>query len=366
MYIAEVASAKRKGLFGNCNQLFITFGVFVSYVLGIQFRPGVKVSFYVVALVGAGLLAVFEVLMLLTYETPRWLFGKNKDYLGIKVLKLFRGPDAQIMREIDRIKAAVRRTYTVADQLKEFRLPSVYRPFGLTLMLMFFQQFSGINAAIFYTSNIFADAGFDGNKGEVISALAVGITQIVATFISVLLVDQLGRRVLLLASSVGMGVSSVVLAIFFYLKDSKHVCTEGSSCSSAIGYMAIAGVVVFIASFSIGWGPIPWSSMSELVPNRVRGLAASIATAVNWTFATTITLCFNYYAIGITRKFAWGSFAVVMLASIVCVALFLPETKGRSLEEIQEDFEQGRIFAISWRRKNSKLSPNTSQASAIN
>ena len=366
MYIAEVASGKRKGLFGNCNQLFITVGVFVSYLFGIQF-DGKRVSFYIVALVGAGLLALFEVLMLLTYETPRWLFGKNKDYLGIKVLKLLRGPDAQIMREIDRIKAALRRTYSVKDQLREFRLPSVYRPFGLALMLMFFQQFSGINAAIFYTSNIFKDAGYVGNTGEIISALAVGITQIVATFISVLLVDRLGRRVLLILSSIGMGGSSLVLAVFFYLKDSSKC--NGAECSHHIGYMAIAAVVVFIASFSIGWGPIPWTSMSELLPNRVRGLAAGVSTAVNWTFATTVTLGFNYYAKGVTPKFAWGSFAFVMLVSIVCVALFLPETKGRTLEEIEEDFEQGHVFAIRCRgrqRTRSGSSPNTSQTSGIN
>lgn len=348
MYIAEVASAKRKGLFGNCNQLFITFGVFVSYVLGVQFKHGVRVSFYEVALVGAGLVALFEVLMLLTYETPRWLFGKNKDYMGIKVLKLLRGPDAQIMREIDRIKTVLRRSYTVMEQLKEFRLPSVYRPFILTLMLMFFQQFSGINAAIFYSSTIFKDAGYSGSKGALISALAVGITQIIATSLSVLLVDRLGRRVLLITSSIGMCASSLVLAIFFYLKN-HHDCETDSKehyCNN-IGYIAIAGVVVFIASFSIGWGPIPWSSMSELMPNRVRGLAASIATAVNWIFATTITIGFSHYAGAVTLQVAWGSFSAVMLLSIVCVALFLPETKGRSLEEIQEDFEQGQIFAVS-------------------
>jgi MFS family permease len=309
---------------------------------------------------------VFEALMLLTYETPRWLFGKNKDYLGIKVLKIIRGPDAQIMREIDRIKTALRRTYSVMDQLREFRLPSVYRPFILTIMLMVFQQFSGINAAIFYSSNIFGDAGYKGNLSEIISAAAVGITQIIATTASVLLVDRLGRRILLVASSTGMGGSSLVLAVFFYFKDSNHCTSE--SCKQHLGFMAIAAIVVFIASFSVGWGPIPWTSMSELLPNRVRGLAASIAAVVNWTCATAITLGFNYYAKGVTPKIAWASFGFVMVLSVVCVILFLPETKGRSLEEIQEDFEQGNIFAIRCRkrRNRNKSSPDTSQTSGIN
>ncbi len=362
VYIAEVASAKRKGLFGNCNQLFITIGILLSYILGIQY-DGKKVSFYEVALVGAGVMTIFELLMLLTYETPRWLFGKNKDYLGIKVLKLLRRTDSQIMREIDHIKAALRKSYTVVEQLKEFRLRSVYQPFGLVLMLMFFQQFSGINAAVFYSSSIFTEAGFPDNQVEIISAVAVGITQIVATSISVLLVDRLGRRVLLLLSSAGMFSSSLILAIFFYLREQNCEGGDSSVYCKHIGYVAIAGVVVFIASFSIGWGPIPWTSMSELLPNRVRGIAASISTVVNWGFATIITLGFSSYVKGVTPKFAWGTFAVVMFVSIVCVALFLPETKGRSLEEIQEDFEKGRIFAIRFKGRRRR---SNSDASGIN
>lgn len=330
-----------------------------------------RVSFYQVALIAGGLIAFFEFMMLFTYETPRWLFGKNKDFQGIKVLKHLRGPDAQVMREIDRIKAVLRRSYSVMEQLREFRLRSVYQPFFLVVMLMFFQQFSGINAAMFYSSNIFTTAGFEGNKVEIISALAVGVTQIFATLLSVLSVDRLGRRVLLLASSAGMGVSSLALAVLFHFLD-KQNCTQdsddtsmesGSSCQS-ISYATIGCVIVFIVSFSIGWGPIPWTSMSELLPNRVRGLAASIATAINWSCATIVTLCFSYYAKGVTPAVAWGSFAAVMVLSIFCVALFLPETKGRSLEEIQEDFEHGRIFAIRFTSRGNR--PPASQTSGIN
>ena len=354
MYILEVASARRKGLFGNCNQLFITFGVFASYIFGTKFGS-VQIPFHIVSLVAAGILTLFEVLMLFTQETPRWLFGKNKDYQGIKVLKLLRGPDAQIMQEIDRIKAVLRKSYTVLEQFKEFRHRSVYHPFILVLVLMFFQQFSGINAAIFYTSNIFSDAGFSSDKVDLVSAMSVGVTQIISTFLSVLLVDRLGRRVLLLFSSIGMCGSSVVLAVFFYLHDSNPHCNTSVAATataapshycSNIGSMAVASVVVFIASFSFGWGPITWTSMSELLPNRVRGLAASISTMVNWSFATIVTLFFTKYADLVTEKFAWGTFAIIMFLSCIFVVLFLPETKGRSLEEIQEDFEKGQIFAI--------------------
>ena len=357
VYIAEVSSAKRKGLLGNCNQFFITIGILLSYILGIEFR-GYRVPFYIVALVAAGIVTLFEFLMLFTHETPRWLFSKNREYWGIRVLKLLRGPDAHIMEEIDRIKAAVRRSYSVVEQFKEFKLRSVYHPFILGFMVMFFQQFSGINAAIFYTSTVFSAAGFKSNNIEICSAVAVGITQIVATFMSVLLIDRLGRRVLLVVSSIGMGFSSLVLAAYFGVYHLEHcdattIPEVDVSLCSHLGPMAIVGVVIFIGSFSLGWGPIPWTSMSELVPNRVRGLLAGILTMVNWIFATTITFGFTPYQNLVTPPFAWATFSIVMVLSIFWVILFLPETKGRSLEQIQEDFERGNIFAIKFTRNSS-------------
>ena len=326
-----------------------------SYILGIKFKD-IQISFYVVALVAAGIVVLFEVMMLFTYETPRWLFGKNKEYLGIRVLKLLRGPDSHIMKEIDHIKAAVR-SYSIIEQFKEFQNRSIYHPFILVLMLMFFQQFSGINAAIFYSSTIFKDAGYKTNEVAIISALSVGVTQIIATFLSVLLIDRSGRRNLLVISSIGMCVSSLLLAVFFFV-DSSHVMkcdsdAPDSGCSK-LQYVAILAVVIFIASFSLGWGPIPWTAMSELLPNRVRGLAASITTAVNWSFATIITLCFDYYVKLVDKFGAWGTFSVVMFFSIICIILFLPETKGRSLEEIEEHFERGSIFNVKFKHSGGR------------
>ena len=293
--------------------------------------------------------------MLFTFETPRWLFTKKKDKQGTDVLKSLRGPQAEIEQETADIKASLKQTYSVKDQLKEFRLRSVYQPFLLALGLMFFQQFSGINAATFYSSTIFTDAGFEGNMVEIVAAVAAGLPAVIATFVSVLLIDRLGRRVLLMIASAGMMLSAILLAVYFALYKRVYRC-DGSSksdlltgvnvCSNSFNYMAFVGVVVFISSFNIGWGPIPWTAMSELLPNKVRGLAGSVAAAVNWAGATVIGLGFVHYKEAVHDDFAWASFALVMFVSIVCVFLFLPETKGHSLEEIQENFEHGQIFAV--------------------
>ena len=344
-----------KGLFGNCNQLFITIGGFFGYLYGVQ---KFNIDYWKFCLAAAGVVALFEILMLFTYETPRWLFSKHKDFQAIRVLKVLRGPNTHVTKEINQIKAALQHKYTIVQQLRAFRKRAVFIPFILVLMLMFFQQFSGVNAVIFYASDIFKTAKISMDV-NLVSAIAIGLVQVLATLLSVMLVDKLGRKSLLTVSSIGMGLSSFVLGIYYYVLDS-HCQNCLGQCHSndslhnnfpcndpKFGYLAIVCVVFFIISFSLAWGPIPWTLMSELMPNHVRTLAGSIATFVNWTFAAIITSFFHSYALFVTEAGAFWSFAVIMVFAIVLVIVFLPETKGHTLEEIQEHFEQGHIFAIS-------------------
>ena len=321
--------------------------------------------------------------MLLTYETPRWLLSKHKDQKAIQVLKALRGPNFHITKELDKIKASVRRSYSVAEQLMEFQHRSIFIPFLLVLMLMFFQQFSGINVAIFYASQVFLEAGLSQREVNLIVAIAIGVVQVIATLVSVVLVDCLGRKILLTIGSIGMSLSSLVLGIYFYVYNNVcESCLAGDpACKVSIandtihhhfpcnttsfGYLAVGCLVLLIISFSLGWGPIPWTSMSELMPNRVRTLAGSIATFANWSFATTITLCFKYYSRHpIGNDGAWWTFSFIMFVAIIMVILFLPETKGHSLEEIQDHFEQGHIFAVSCSSQQRSVNPPSSTDSS--
>ena len=205
------------------------------------------------------MVTLFEILMLFTYETPRWLFSKHKEFQGVRVLKILRGPNVHITKEINQIKAAIRRRHSIVEQIMEFRHRAVFIPFLLVLMLMFFQQFSGINAVIFYASDIFKQAHI---KAEVnlVSALAVGLVQVVATLVSVFLVDHLGRKILLTISSIVMCLSSFVLGIYYYVV--VHTCGGdlGGSASAHnsfpcndtnFGYLAVVCVVFFIIGFSL-------------------------------------------------------------------------------------------------------------------
>ena len=348
VYIAEISPAKLKGCFGNFNQLFITVGIAATYFLGIQFGD-YQIHYYDIALVAVTLTILFEVLMMVaTLESPRWLFSKNRDDTATQILKILRGKDAQVQTEIDEIKMGLKCKPSIKNQLIAFKSQSVYHPFILVCFLMFFQQFTGINAAIFYAAQIFSDAGYSNNKVNLISFGAVGCVQVLATLASVALVDYLGRRTLLVASSIGIITSSFLLGVYFFIFNIKcGSYLESAECPSGIEYLAIASVALFIISFSLGWGPIPWSSMGELLPSQARSLGASIATFLTNALAAIVIFAFPSYANLVSPQFVWWTFAIIMITSVVFVLLFLPEAKGKSLEEIQEHFEKGRILACS-------------------
>lgn len=302
--------------------------------------------------------------MLFTYESPRWLYKKATHQKGInksnsekeanRILNVLRGPRYDVPKEIRGIKRALQKNYSLVEQFFELKHRSVYVPFILVLFLMFFQQFSGINAAIFFAGSIFKSANVSVPPNE-ITAIAVGLVQVLATLVSVMLVDWRGRKQLLVVSSIGMCVSSALLGTNYVLLD--RVCHQcfGQNCTfihrpdfcnSNVGVLAIVSVIIFIVSFSLAWGPIPWTSMSELVPGRVRTLCGSIATVVNWSFAVVITAAFQSYSKTVTPELAWWSFSIIMFASIFFVVIFIPEAKGHLIEEIEDHFENGKVIAI--------------------
>lgn len=370
-----MASATLKGLFGNCNQLFITIGILIAYGLGaIPCSAKSCFHYYYVSLVPAGMVALFEFLMLFTYESPRWLYKKATHEIGInksntekeanRILNNLRGPKYDVPKEIRVIKRALQRNYTVLEQFLELKHRSVYVPFILVLFLMFFQQFSGINAAIFFAGPIFEKANVKLPPNEV-TVIAVGLVQVLATLVSVVLVDWRGRKQLLVVSSIGMCLSSALLGINYLLlnqfccgcfgTDAKcELQVNSMNCTNRpafcdnrnVGVIAIVGVIFFIVSFSLAWGPIPWTSMSELVPGRVRTLCGSIASVVNWSFAVIITAAFESYSDAVTPKIAWWSFSIIMFVSIFFVVIFIPEVKGHQVEEIEDHFENGKIIAV--------------------
>lgn len=205
-------------------------------------------------------------------------------------------------------------------------------PFLLSLMLMFFQQLSGINALLTNASQQLVKAAV--SNASIVASFTVGGTQVMFTVVGILLVERLGRKVLLVAGSVGMAVSCFLLAINLYL-----VQSATSNSTAKYTPLAMISIVVYNAAFSVGWGPLPWVMMSELVPTSVRGISSSIATAVNWSLNTFVTFTFTYYEDTVHPYGAWFTFAGIILISIPTVIVLLPETKGRTMQEIESIFE---------------------------
>ena len=364
-----MASTKLKGLFGTCNQLFATLGVLVAYLYGVNWKQDRIIQYWEFAIAGAIVVVIFEVLMLFTLETPRWLLSKDKDEQAVRVLRILRGPHCDISGEVEKIKSALRQKYTVKEQLTDLiGHRAVLIPFLLVLMLMFFQQFSGIVPAIFYAAPILQDAGITLDV-NLVSALAIGLVQVIGSLVSVFFIDYVGRRILLTISGIGIVMGDFILGVYFFIYTEKCGSCLGTPvdcnltdnisnilisshdtlpCNNIhFGMLAVASIVLVVFTFSLGWGPIPWNAMSELMPNHVRTLAASIATSFYWSFCTVVSLCFHSYSNWVTPAGSWWTFTLIMALAILVVILFLPETKGHSLEEIQEHFEKGHIFVFS-------------------
>lgn len=202
-----------------------------------------------------------------------------------------------------------------------------------SLGLMFFQQFSGINAVIFYTNNIFEAANSQMNPS--LATIIVGIVQTLATIVSSLLIEKAGRKILLIQSCIIMGICLIVLGVYFKLQaDMVDV--------SSLGWIPLVCLVLFIISFSLGFGPIPWMMMAELFPVEYRGSASGIAVIFNWSLVFIVTLCFPIMmkAIGIYSCF-WF-FSAFMIVCVFFVIFLIPETKGKSISQIQTMLGGGR------------------------
>ena len=280
--------------------------------------------------------------MLFVEESPVWLLACGKSEKGARVLRRLRGPHADVAREIDEINGNVIQAerLSLCKSLLQLGRCSVMVPFLLSLMLMFFMQFGGINALAYYASQQLQQAKVPDYR--VVSSLTVGGTLVLFAVVSVLVVERVGRKVLLIASSVGMMVSCVMLAVDFYLVRSSDTDDDGSQRYSPL---AIVSSVVYNAAFSMGWGPLPWVMMSELVPTSVRGISTGFATALNWAFVAIVTFGVTYYEVVVHPYGAWFTFGGIMLVSVFCVGFLVPETRGRTMEEIQLTFE-----AFSYRR----------------
>lgn len=273
--------------------------------------------------------ALMAICMFFMPETPSWLISHNKKSEAEQSLKALRASDSDTSQELAQLQEEAKSSESASFSLKLYGQRAHLCPFLLALGLMFFQQFSGINAVMFYATDIFSDSG--SSIEPKYATIIIGVAQVIATIVGSLLVDRLGRKMLLNASGALHVLSTASLGLYYY-------CIGEGTGGGDYGWVPLASLVVFIIGFSIGYGPIPWLMIAEITPNLSRSATSAFATAFNWTCAFLITKNFELLKEAITKHGTFFLFSGISLLSIVFVVLTLPETKGKSEVEIQEFF----------------------------
>ncbi|CAN1234089.1 Sugar transporter ERD6-like 7 [Linum perenne] len=318
VFISEIAPKNLRGALATLNQVMICGGVSASFIIG------TFLTWRALALTGLVPCAILLVGLMFMPESPRWLAktGNEKDFEV--ALQRLRGKDADISKEADEIKEYIE----TLDRLPKVKLMDLFnrryiKSVIIGVGLMVAQQFGGINGVCFYVSNIFKSAGFSPSVGTITYA----IIQVVVTLIITQVIDRAGRKPLLLVSGSGLVLACLIIGLSFYLKVNELAL-------HMVPMLAVTGLLLYIGSFSVGMGAVPWVIMSEIFPINIKGTAGGFATLVNWFGAWAVSYTYNF----LMSWSSYGTFflyAAVNALAIVFVIKVVPETKGRTLEQIQ-------------------------------
>ncbi|CAN1176328.1 Sugar transporter ERD6-like 16 [Linum perenne] len=318
VFISEIAPKNLRGALATLNQVMICCGASGCFIIG------TFATWRTLALTGIVPCGVLLVGLMFMPESPRWLAKTSNEKDFEVALQKLRGKDADISNEADEIKEYIE----TLDRLPKVKLMDLFNKRYLKSViigvgLMVFQQFGGINGVCFYVSNIFKSAGFSPSVGTITYA----ILQVVVTLVVTQVIDRAGRKPLLLVSGSGLVLACLIIGLSFYLKVNElalHI----------VPMLAVTGLLLYIGSFSVGMGAVPWVIMSEIFPINIKGTAGGFATLVNWFGAWAVSYTYNF----LMSWSSYGTFflyAAVNALAIVFVIKVVPETKGRTLEQIQ-------------------------------
>lgn len=329
LYISETAHEKVRGLLGSCVQLMVVLGIMGAYLAGLF------MDWRWLAICCSLPPSLMMVAMSFMPETPRFLLSKGKRREAEEALRFLRGPDAPVEWECSRIEEASEEQGSTFH-LSDLKDPGVFKPLLISVLLMVLQQMTGINAIMFYAENIFEQAHF---KDSDLASVIVALIQVIFTGIAALIMDRAGRKVLLVISGVAMMISTTAFGVYFYLMSKvPSAASAAAEPHPDLTWLALASMAIFIAGFAIGWGPIPWLIMSEVIPIRVRGFAGAAVVLSNWGMAFVVTKSFQDMMTLLTSAGTFWLFAGMCALNVVFTIFFVPETKGKTLEQIEAIF----------------------------
>jgi MFS transporter, SP family, xylose:H+ symportor len=330
MYIAEIAPARTRGLFVTIQQIAIVGGInlvyYVNYLIQSKGSHAWLMStgwryMLASAAIPAALLLIC---MMIVPDTPRYLVMKGRDEEALKLLKRL-GGDSEAAQTLKEIEASL-----VVRNEKLFAFGGLVLVVGILLSV--FQQFVGINAVLYYAPLMFENMGASTNSAF-LQAVIVGAANTIFTLVAFFTVDRLGRKPLLVIGAIIMAAAMLTLGTLF----NRH----------AVGIWAVVAVVVYIAGFALSWGPVVWVLLAEIFPNSIKGKAMSIAVAAQWISNFLVTQSFKVIdgnsALNamFNHGFAYWLYGGMSVLAALFVLRYVPETKGKSLESIQNLWSKG-------------------------
>ncbi|MGP5268050.1 sugar porter family MFS transporter [Brachybacterium alimentarium] len=361
-YIAEVAPAKFRGRLGSLQQLAIVLGIFtalLSNALLANTAGGAAESLWFgvdawrwMFMIEAVPAAVYGIMALFLPESPRYLIGKGDLDQASRVLYDFTG-EVDVNLKIQQIRRTLEREDkgSLRDLLGgRFGLKPIV---WIGVLLSLFQQLVGINVIFYYSTTLWQSVGFDESQALLTSTIT-SVMNIVATIIAILLVDKVGRRLMLLVGSAGMTVSLGLMALAFSFGE---IAPGADSITLPDPWSTVALVAAnaFVMFFGTTWGPLVWVLLGEMFPNRIRASALAVAAAAQWAANWAVSATFPALS-NIGLSFAYGLYAAFALISLLFVFLWVPETKNRELEDM-DDLQLGH------RKKDAeKTAPSTDGA----
>ncbi len=321
-YISEIAPASKRGTLVANNQFAIVIGILLAYIIDYGFtnmESGWR--FMMATPVVFGFL--FLLLLLISFpESPRWLVSKGKILKAQEVLSLI-GGEQYAVQEVQNISQSSDDHKGSKVSLKDLFKGKTAKVVLFGSMLAAFQQITGINAVISFAPTIFSSAGV-ANDQALMQSILVGVVNLLFTIIALWLVDRKGRKVLLLWGTMGMTISLAYLVYSFIGNNSGSV----SVLVSLLGY---------IGFFAASLAPVMWVVTSEIYPNRIRGLAMSFSTAISWGCTFVTVQFFPWMLSNWGGSYTFGLFGVFSLIAFLFILIYIPETKGKSLEQIEKE-----------------------------
>ncbi|HYK87343.1 MAG TPA: sugar porter family MFS transporter, partial [Acidobacteriota bacterium] len=321
MYIAEISPAQYRGRLVAITQFNIVLGILLAYlsnylISGLHLGENeCRWMFGVQALPAV----VFFLLLFLTPQSPRWLVARNRVDEARAVLEKCGTDTGNVEEEIKEIQNSLDLQHHTLQE--PFYSRKYIKPILLAVAIAMFNQLSGINALIYYTTHIFKMAGA-GAQSALFQSVIVGFTNLVFTIAAMAVIDHFGRRRLMLVGSVGYILSLSAAAYAFY--------------TGTGGRLLLVSLLVFIASHAFGQGAVIWVFISEIFPNRVRARGQALGSFTHWVMAAAISWTFPMIAAA-SGWMTFAFYAVCMVGQLIWVLLVMPETKGISLEKIQRE-----------------------------